>query len=364
MHLKKLELVGFKSFADRTSLDFKPGITGIVGPNGCGKSNVVDAFKWILGSQSAKGLRGTEMMDVIFGGTQNRKPLGYAEVTVVFDNTERYFDIDFSEVAITRRLFRSGESEYLINKNRCRLKDIKNLFLDTGFGATSYSILEQGKIDVLLQATNSDRRVVFEEAAGISKYRLRKAECLRALLRTEDNLDRLQDLIDEVGKRVRRVKAQASKARRYRAYAERIKELRGRIALESYLGSLDEGARLTTSLDAVLAQISELEQELERLAASIELKRGEREKLRGKLQAARDEVEGERIARERTMEKINQADKRYVELVEEERNRKRDLEQTIVSLRRTESQVGEERQKLGRVDSEIERCRSLLRNTK
>ena len=364
MHLKKLELVGFKSFADRTSLDFKPGITGIVGPNGCGKSNVVDAFKWILGSQSAKGLRGTEMMDVIFGGTQNRKPLGYAEVTVVFDNTDRYFDIDFSEVAITRRLFRSGESEYLINKNRCRLKDIKNLFLDTGFGATSYSILEQGKIDVLLQATNSDRRVVFEEAAGISKYRLRKAESLRALLRTEDNLDRLQDLIDEVGKRVRRVKAQASKARRYRAYAERIKELRVRIALEAYLGSLDEGSRLTTRLDAVLAQISELEQELERLAASIELKRGEREKLRGKLQAARDEVEGERIARERTMEKINQADKRYVELVEEERNRKRDLEQTIVSLQRTESQVEEERQKLGRVDSEIERCRALLTNTK
>ena len=173
------------------------------------------------------------MMDVIFGGTQNRKPLGYAEVTVVFDNTDRYFDIDFSEVAITRRLFRSGESEYLINKNRCRLKDIKNLFLDTGFGATSYSILEQGKIDVLLQATNSDRRVVFEEAAGISKYRLRKAESLRALLRTEDNLDRLQDLIDEVGKRVRRVKAQASKARRYRAYAERIKDLRVRIALEA-----------------------------------------------------------------------------------------------------------------------------------
>ena len=176
MHLKKLELVGFKSFADRTSLDFKPGVTGIVGPNGCGKSNVVDAFKWILGSQSPKGLRGTEMQDVIFGGTQNRKPLGYAEVTVVFDNADRYFDIDFAEVAVTRRLFRSGESEYLINKQPCRLKDIKTLFLDTGFGATSYSILEQGKIDVLLQASNSDRRVVFEEAAGISKYRVRKAE--------------------------------------------------------------------------------------------------------------------------------------------------------------------------------------------
>ena len=364
MHLKKLELVGFKSFADRTSFDFKPGITGIVGPNGCGKSNVVDAFKWILGSQSAKGLRGTEMMDVIFGGTQSRKPLGYAEVTVVFDNADGYFDIEFAEVAITRRLFRSGESEYLINKNRCRLKDIKNLFPDTGCGATSYSILEQGKIDVLLQATNSDRRVVFEEAAGISKYRLRKAESLRALLRTEDNLDRLQDLIDEVGKRVRRVKAQASKARRYRAYAERIKDLRVRISLEAYIGSLDEGSRLTTSLETVLGRISELEGELEGLAASIEAKRAEREQLRGSLQTSRDEVEGERIARERTMEKINQADKRYVELVEEESARKRDLEQTAGSLERTELQVEQERKKLAQVDSEVDRCRGLLTTAK
>ena len=267
MHLKKLELVGFKSFADRTSLDFKPGVTGIVGPNGCGKSNVVDAFKWILGSQSPKGLRGTEMQDVIFGGTQNRKPLGYAEVTVVFDNADRYFDIDFAEVAVTRRLFRSGESEYLINKQPCRLKDIKTLFLDTGFGATSYSILEQGKIDVLLQASNSDRRVVFEEAAGISKYRVRKAESLRALLRVEDNLSRLQDLIDEVGKRVRRVKAQASKARRYQAYSDRIRDLRVRIALDAYQGSMVEGSRLSTGLDEELEKIKSQEDELRRFGA-------------------------------------------------------------------------------------------------
>ena len=364
MHLKKLELVGFKSFADRTSLDFKPGITGIVGPNGCGKSNVVDAFKWILGSQSAKGLRGTEMMDVIFGGTQNRKPLGYAEVTVVFDNTDHYFELDFTEIAITRRLFRSGESEYLINKQRCRLKDIKGLFLDTGFGATSYSILEQGKIDVLLQATNSDRRVVFEEAAGISKYRVRKAESLRALLRVEDNLDRLQDLIDEVAKRVRRVKTQASKARRYRAYAERIKELRVRIALDAYKGSMDEGSRLSSSLDNVLGRISGLEDELSSLAASIESKRSEREQLREKLQESRDKVEAERIARERTSEKIDQADKRFIELVEEERTRKRELEQTAGSLRVTESQVEGEREKLGGLGSKVERCGASLSEAK
>lgn len=360
MYLKKIDMVGFKSFADRTSLDFKPGITAIVGPNGCGKSNVVDAFKWILGSQSAKGLRGTEMSDVIFGGTQNRKPQGYAEVTVVFDNTDRYFDIDFSDVAITRRLFRSGESEYLINKQRCRLRDIKTLFLDTGFGATSYSILEQGKIDVLLQASNSDRRVVFEEAAGISKYRIRKAEALRALLRVEDNLNRLQDLIDEVGRRVRRVKAQASRARRYRAYSDRIRDLRVRIALDAYNGSMVEGSRLSTGLDEVLEKISGQEAELNRLAAVIDSKRGEQEELRRNLQKLREQVENERLARERTKGEINHADKRYVELIEEASTRKQELDLAAASLQRTQLQVHQERRKSGGLQSSLDRCRAAL----
>ena len=364
MHLKKLELVGFKSFADRTSLDFKPGVTGIVGPNGCGKSNVVDAFKWILGSQSPKGLRGTEMQDVIFGGTQNRKPLGYAEVTVVFDNADRYFDIDFTEVAVTRRLFRSGESEYLINKQPCRLKDIKTLFLDTGFGATSYSILEQGKIDVLLQASNSDRRVVFEEAAGISKYRVRKAESLRALLRVEDNLNRLQDLIDEVGKRVRRVKAQASKARRYQAYSDRIRDLRVRIALDAYQGSMVEGSRLSTGLDEVLEKIKSQEDELRRFGEQIESRRSEREQLRRNLQQSRDRVEEERLARERTRGEINHADKRYVELIEEESARIEELKQAAASLERTRLQVHQERSKSGGLQSNLDACRSVLSDAK
>src|SRR5688572_26085434 len=216
MYLKKLEMLGFKSFADRTELVFQPGMTGGVGPNGCGKSNVVDAFKWIFGEQSAKGMRGTEMKDVIFNGTLQRKPMGFAEVTIVFENSDRFLDLDYSEVAITRRLYRSGESEYLINKQRCRLKDIRGLFMGTGIGQTSYSILEQGKIDALLQANNVERRAIFEEAAGISKYLARKAETVRALLRVEENLTRLNDIVAEVEKRLQRVKAQASKARRYR----------------------------------------------------------------------------------------------------------------------------------------------------
>src|SRR5262245_47563895 len=163
MYLKKLEVIGFKSFADKVEFPFPKSVTAIVGPNGCGKSNVVDAFKWIFGEQSAKGLRGSEMKDVIFNGTQERKPMGFAEVTIIFENSDRFLDIDYSEVAITRRLYRSGESEYLINKQRCRLKDIRMLFMGTGLGQTSYSILEQGKIDILLQASDVDRRFIFEE---------------------------------------------------------------------------------------------------------------------------------------------------------------------------------------------------------
>ena len=259
MHLKKLELFGFKSFADRTEFSFQSGMTSIVGPNGCGKSNVVDAFKWIFGEQSAKGMRGSEMRDVIFSGTQRRKPTGFAEVTVVFDNQDSFLDIDYSEVAITRRLFRSGESEYLINREKCRLKDIKELVMDTGMGRTSYSILEQGKIDVLLQASQQERRLIFEEAAGISKFRAKKGETLRALARVEENLTRLADIIQEVEKRVQRLKAQASKARRYRVLVETLKELRIRAAAADYRDSVEARTDLAFRLHWAQFQVGRLE---------------------------------------------------------------------------------------------------------
>ena len=245
MYLKKLELIGFKSFVDKTEFTFGSGMTCVVGPNGCGKSNVVDAFKWIFGEQSAKGLRGSEMKDVIFNGTQSRKPAGFAEITVVFDNEDRFFDIDFSEVAITRRLFRSGESEYLINRQKSRLKNIKNLLMDTGIGSTSYSIFEQGKIDVLLQSSNLERRIIFEEAAGISKYRVRKSETLRALQRVEDNLARINDVVTELEKRRQRVKIQAGRARKFREYSDRLKELQIRLAIEDFSSSVAERADLS-----------------------------------------------------------------------------------------------------------------------
>ncbi len=234
MILKKLTANGFKSFADRTEFTFGAGITCIVGPNGCGKSNVVDAIKWVLGEQSAKSLRGKQMMDVIFNGSGTRKSSGMSQVDLTFDNSDGALPIDAAEVVVTRRLYRSGESEYLLNKQGSRLKDIRELFLDTGVGVGAYSLIEQGRVDVLLQANPADRRHIFEEAAGISKYKVRKKEAQRRLERVDQNLLRVQDVVEEVEKRLRSVKLAAGKARNYQDYTQRLRELRSRYALSEY----------------------------------------------------------------------------------------------------------------------------------
>src|SRR5438034_9439994 len=194
--LKRLELVGFKSFADKTQFDFAAGITGVVGPNGSGKSNIVDAVRWILGEQSAKSLRGGEMADVIFNGSTSRRSLGLAEVTMTFDNAKRAINTDTEEVQITRRVYRDGQGEYLINQQVCRLKDIRDLFLGSGAGTDAYCIIEQGRVDVLLQSSTKDRRTIFEEAAGISRFKARKTEALRKPERVDPNVQRLVDIID------------------------------------------------------------------------------------------------------------------------------------------------------------------------
>src|SRR5580700_1328173 len=232
--LKRLELIGFKSFADKTEFDFPAGITAIVGPNGSGKSNVVDAVRWILGEQSAKSLRGGEMADVIFNGSTSRRSLGLAEVTMTFDNSRRVLATEADEVQITRRVYRSGEGEYLINQHICRLKDIKDLFLGSGAGNDAYSIIEQGRVDVLLQASTKDRRTIFEEAAGISRFKAKKIETLRKLERVDLNLQRLRDILEEVEKQLRSVKLQAAKAQRHQEYSGRLKELRVALGFQEY----------------------------------------------------------------------------------------------------------------------------------
>lgn len=223
MYFKKLELFGFKSFVEKTTLIFEPGVTAIVGPNGTGKSNIADAIKWVLGEQSPKSMRGSKMEDVIFNGTDLQPPLNMTEISLTLSNEGRHLPIDYDEVTITRRLYRSGESEYLLNKTPVRLKDINELLMGTGIGTESYSLLEQGRIDIILSSKPEERRVVFEEASGITRYKTKKDEAMRKLQQTEENLLRLNDIITEVNRQLGSIQRQVNKARRYQEEFERLK---------------------------------------------------------------------------------------------------------------------------------------------
>ncbi len=242
MYLKALEIQGFKSFPDKTVLTFGEDITAIVGPNGSGKSNISDAILWVMGEQSSRALRGGKMEDVIFGGTQKRKQMGYAEVSLILDNTQHIFDRPEAEVMVTRRYYRSGESEYFINKSSCRLKDINELFMDTGLGREGYSIIGQGKVDAILSVKSADRREIFEEAAGISRYRHRKEEAERKLERTADNLLRISDKIEELELQVEPLRIQSEKAKKYLVYRDELRGLEISVWMEQ-LDRLREASR-------------------------------------------------------------------------------------------------------------------------
>src|SRR5262247_2633161 len=225
MFLHKLELQGFKSFVDKTEVSFGDGITGVIGPNGCGKTNVSDAIRWVLGEQSAKQLRGDSMEDVIFNGCPTRKPLGMAEVHLTFQNDRGILPTEFSEVTISRRVFRSGVSEYFINKTPCRLKDIRDLFFDTGMGSHAYSVIERQMVDHILSDNTGHRRFLFEEAAGITKYKQRKREALQKLDATEDDLTRLNDIVFEIERELRSLARQVAKARRHQRLRDQVRDL-------------------------------------------------------------------------------------------------------------------------------------------
>lgn len=294
MYFKNIELSGFKSFADRTYLPFEPGITAIIGPNGSGKSNILDALRWVLGEQSPKSLRGSHMQDVIFNGSEHRAATGMAEVTVVFDNADSRLPVDFAEVQVTRRLYRSGESEYLLNKTPCRLRDIQELFMDTGIGTNAYSLIGQGKIDMVLSSKPEDRRFLFEEAAGIIKYKTRKRTAIRKLENADQNLLRLRDVITEVERQTRSLKRQVSAAMRHRKLTEELRELEIRSAWLKF-------RQLTAEADSLKKQYATTQNAYEALSAELSSQEAQEEKLN------LERIEVERMLTERR-EGVHQID--------------------------------------------------------
>lgn len=340
--LTALELAGFKSFADKTRFDFPDGITVIVGPNGSGKSNVVDAIKWVLGAQSAKSLRGTDMIDVIFKGSSSsgRKPGNSAEATLVFDNSGKQLPIDADEVQVTRRVFRSGEGEYLINGQACRLKDIKDLFRGTGVGVDAYSLIEQGKVDRMLQASPKDRRVIFEEAAGISRFKSKKTEALRRLQRVDQNLVRLRDIVDEVGGRLNSLKSQANKAQRYREMTHRLHELRLQLGWTEYV-ELEEKSKTTE------AQLAELQSELETRQAELAAAQENAQKSEFALHRVAEECQRVETGLQDALQRIAVGKNQQSSLLQR-------TDETMAELSRQETRLASLRSRAGTLQSEVD----------
>src|ERR1700737_707802 len=298
MYLHSLELIGFKSFAHKTVLTFHPGVTAIVGPNGCGKSNLLDAVRWVLGEQSAKALRGGEMSDVIFSGTDSKQAVGMAEVSLTFADCEKDLGTEYNEVRISRRVFRDGRSEYLLNKTACRLRDIQMLLMDTGIGRTPYSIMEQGKIDLILSSRPEDRRAIFEDAAGITKYKAQKKEALRKLEYTDANLVRLADIMKEVKRQIGSLQRQAGKARRYKSLFDHLKTLDTHACRRSH----DETQQEIIALEKEIQRLRELQRSLAEQVESQEFGLSEQ---RQQIDQLEEQIA---VARQQVQELKNQAD--------------------------------------------------------
>ncbi len=307
MRLAKLTLSGFKSFADRTEIAFDAPITGIVGPNGCGKSNIVDAIKWVLGEQSAKSLRGDAMMDVIFNGSSARKPSGMASVTLTFDNPKRpdgtrILPVDAETVGVTRQLFRDGSSDYLINKRRARLRDVRELFMDTGIGTDAYSMIEQGKVALMLDANADQRRELFEEAAGISKFKARKKEALRKLERTEQNLGLSRQRLEDTEKRLRSVKIQAGRARNHQEYTTQLRELQLTYTLAEYHKLTSQLKEVSEKLEQAEADRAARARELTKAEQSLADVQQEHQAIQGQLK----QVEHDRVSQQSARDQASQ----------------------------------------------------------
>ncbi|WP_053366163.1 chromosome segregation protein SMC [Bacillus sp. FJAT-27245] len=342
MYLKRLDVVGFKSFAERIGVDFVPGVTAVVGPNGSGKSNVIDAIRWVLGEQSAKSLRGTKMEDIIFAGSDSRKPLNFAEVTLTLDNEDQRLAIDYNEVSVTRRVFRSGESEFLINKQPCRLKDIVDLFMDSGLGREAFSIISQGKVEEILNSKAEERRSIFEEAAGVLKYKQRKKKAESKLAETQDNLNRVTDILHELESQVEPLKIQASIARDYQEKKDELEKIEVALTvyeIEELHGKWEELSRL---LDVHKS-------EEVKLSASLQKKEAEIEQARDRIAAVDESISDLQTVLLHASEELEKLEGRKEVLKERKKNatqNKKQLEESIKELSDKKEALETEREKL------------------
>ncbi|HPF99699.1 MAG TPA: chromosome segregation protein SMC [Kiritimatiellia bacterium] len=381
MYLKSLELVGFKSFADRTKLEFEPGMTAIVGPNGCGKSNISDSVRWVLGEQSAKALRGSKMEDVIFNGTELHKPLGMAEVSITLADCEQTLGTEYNEVTITRRVFRSGEGQYFINKTPCRLKDIQRLFMDTGVGTNSYSLMEQGRIDLILSSRPEDRREVFEEASGITKFKADKKEAIRKLEHTETNLLRLADIVREVRRQIISLQRQAGKARRYKELQEQLRGLdifatRDRLTslneeistLESRLASITEQEEAVRAdleqndqqASTIRADLASTEKQIaEAMEASVQ-SRTELDRARELIRINQDRIQELKDLSERDSRDANEARNRLEQHRGSLKEHRAELDQAVAARDAAEKELSIRNEALVQQDAELEQLRKLV----
>jgi chromosome segregation protein len=372
MHLQSIELLGFKSFADKTIFNFHQGITAIVGPNGCGKSNVLDAVRWALGEQSAKSLRGDEMADVIFNGSDTRKPVGFAEVSLTFTECAKELAVDWHDVRVTRRVYRDGNSEYCLNKTSCRLRDIQNLFADTGIARAAYSMMEQGKIDMVLSSRPEDRRAVFEEAAGITKYKTQKREALRKLEATEANLLRIGDVIKEVKRQIGSLQRQAGKARRYQALHADLRVLDTQYSRKQ-LDSLEtelarchaEIARLGESEQAIRAKIDTSENQmagqrraLEEIDARITDGRSELQRLQSQIDTYHNRIQFNRQRAEELTELIERSRKDVAAAEAKRLQQGKELEEANALVEKTNQLLQAKEGELEKLTNLISKLRS------
>ncbi len=374
MYLKRLELQGFKSFADKTVLEFKPGITSVIGPNGSGKSNISDSIRWILGEQSMKSLRGSKSLDIIFAGTQNRKSLGFAEGSLVFDNTDGSLPIEYTEVTITRKIYRSGETGYYINKVPCRLKDVLELFMDTGIGKDGYSIIGQGKIDEILSNKSEDRRNIFEEAAGIVKYRTRKQEAEKKLERTKLNLLRINDILSEIETNIEPLKISAEKAKKYLNLREELKNIEIGLFIyniEKYKQQLDEIVKdeeiynnqceeENQSLDRIKALKEELKINIEEITNKIEEmsnlgfeSQKEIEMLNSDISVAKTRIANNNENKARYQKEIEETTKKLQELQEEIEQKKQKKENLKQNKEKFEKELKEKEKELQKITEKL-----------